>query len=262
MQKANKLIAIYINLESSQERKDFMESQLSNLQIPFLRFLAVNGKKLPKNISQINPEDFSKCHGREVRPGEIGCYLSHIGALNKFLESDAKFALILEDDALISEEANNLISKVIDEYQDGDWDFLKLQSRRKTKNIKIRKIDNKYSFAICFTRSTGATAYIVNRFGAKQMVDKLLPIETPYDHAFDRPFFLKIRVRAIYPYPVELIQEHAEISTIETSKPLKKKGFKKISALCWRAQSELSRVLWVASEVVRELLKNNKLTKS
>ena len=132
---------------------------------------------------------------------------------------------------MISEEANNLISKVIDEYQDGDWDFLKLQSRRKTKNIKIRKIDNKYSFAICFTRSTGATAYIVNRFGAKQMVDKLLPIETPYDHAFDRPFFLKIRVRAIYPYPVELIQEHAEISTIETSKPLKKKGFSLVESI-------------------------------
>lgn len=252
MKKAN-LIAIYINLESSEGRRAFMENQLSKLNIPFNRFSAINGSKLPKNISQINPKDFSRFHGREVRVGEIGCYLSHIGALKQFLESNAKFGLILEDDALISEEARNIIQKIINNYKEGDWDFLKLQSRRNTKVIKTHKIDKKYSLAISFTRSTGATAYIVNRFAAKQMIEKLFPIETPYDHAFDRPLFLNIRVRAVFPYPIKLVKEHSNCSTIETSKAIKRRGFKKLNALFWRAKSEITRITWAVSEVAKDI---------
>ncbi len=40
--------------------------------------------------------------GREIplTPGELGCTLSHLQALQLFLDTDDQYALILEDDAI------------------------------------------------------------------------------------------------------------------------------------------------------------------
>ena len=39
-----------------------------------------------------------KALGRELSGGEIGCYKSHITALQKFLETDAEYGMVFEDD--------------------------------------------------------------------------------------------------------------------------------------------------------------------
>ncbi|WP_366525747.1 glycosyltransferase family 25 protein, partial [Planktotalea sp.] len=43
--------------------------------------------------------------GRDVNGGEIGCYFSHIRALENFLETGAPYGFVLEDDMLPNEHA-------------------------------------------------------------------------------------------------------------------------------------------------------------
>ena len=44
---------------------------------------------------------------------EVGCYLSHLRALKAFLDSDAAFGIILEDDAGLSTGYLDLIQRLL-----------------------------------------------------------------------------------------------------------------------------------------------------
>ncbi len=45
-----------------------------------------------------------KGRSKPLTPGELGCTLSHLEAMNQFLETDDDYALVFEDDALIPED--------------------------------------------------------------------------------------------------------------------------------------------------------------
>ena len=236
------VLALYINLDRSDVRRAHMEEQLTALGFPFERFAALDGSTLETGPAEIDPDHFAKCHGRLVRPGEIGCYLSHIRALERFLQSEADYGLIFEDDAEISPDLREILDEVVQRDKLQDWDFLKLQTRRNTFQTLCQPIKDDYSLGICYSRSTGATAYMVTRQGAQKMVERLLPMETPWDHAFDRPHFLGLRFKIVYPYPVTCARLGS--STIETSKPIKLSGLSKLPALWWRSKSEIGRLVW------------------
>ena len=42
--------------------------------------------------------------GRSIQKGEVGCFLSHKKALEKFLTTEAKYAVVFEDDAVPNDE--------------------------------------------------------------------------------------------------------------------------------------------------------------
>jgi len=44
-------------------------------------------------------------NNRDLTRGELGCFLSHLAALNEFLDGTNDFLLVLEDDVLVTSEA-------------------------------------------------------------------------------------------------------------------------------------------------------------
>jgi len=60
---------------------------------------------------------------RELTAGEVGCYLSHLGAWRTLLERNLKTALICEDDVLWRIDANAIIDRFMAEVP-CDWDIL------------------------------------------------------------------------------------------------------------------------------------------
>jgi len=97
-----------INLDRSFERLELMSSQLSSQKIDLERISAIDGM----NININDEADDAACRsemGRSIQPGEVGCFLSHIKALQTFISSNSDFAVILEDDAIISSEFSNRI---------------------------------------------------------------------------------------------------------------------------------------------------------
>lgn len=236
------LLVLYINLDRSPDRREHMEAVLSDLGLPYERVAGIEGAKMKPDPVIIDPDDYARCHGRKVRPGEIGCYVSHIKAMERFLETRADYGLIMEDDAQPMPELRILLEQILQNQNLQKWDFLKLQSRRKEGHWLCEPITDVHSLGIYFTRSTGATAYIVNRKAAQSMIEKLLPMQVPWDHAFDRPDYLGLTFRMVYPHPVTFVG--IGDSTIETSRPDKLTGLAKLPAVKWRIRSELGRFLW------------------
>lgn len=230
-----------------------MEKVLGGLGFPYERVVGLEGSTMAPDVSVIDPAHYARCHGRKVRPGEIGCYVSHIRALEQFLLSGADYGVIMEDDAKPLPGLRPLLERVLADETLQNWDFLKLQSRRKERHWLCESVSDDQSFGIYYTRSTGATAYMVNRKAAQAMIDKLLPMEVPWDHAFDRPGYLGLTFRMVYPAPVAI----AGIgdSTIETSRPDKLFGLAKVPAVIWRVRSELGRFLWACKAYLAYRLK-------
>jgi glycosyl transferase, family 25 len=98
-----KFITLVINLDSSPERMSHMSTELARVGLPFIREQAVVGVNLSKEHPDFSQWSHRYLHGRLWSPREFGCYLSHIKCLQKFLELNAEYVLILEDDVLIGD---------------------------------------------------------------------------------------------------------------------------------------------------------------
>ena len=92
---------VYINLDRSTARRERMEAQLAalNLQTCYARFAAVDGAAVHRP-------------GSAVRPGELGAFLSHMGALET-ARATRRAVHILEDDALLSPHVAPVIQDAI-----------------------------------------------------------------------------------------------------------------------------------------------------
>jgi GR25 family glycosyltransferase involved in LPS biosynthesis len=85
---------LWINRDSDLDRRRRMESQQSEYGLEAHRIAAVDGRSTER-VSQYVRGDPPSC----MTASEVACTLSHLLAIDKFLESDdADFAVICEDD--------------------------------------------------------------------------------------------------------------------------------------------------------------------
>lgn len=88
-----------INLDRSPERWERIARALAAEGLSPERVAGVDGRRLdPATLA-----DDAACRremGRSLQPGEIGCVLGHRRALEAFLDTDAAFGVVLEDDAV------------------------------------------------------------------------------------------------------------------------------------------------------------------
>lgn len=127
---------VYINLESREDRRENIESQLKELEI-------------------LNYERFNAI----ATPGFgiLGCGLSHLSVIKIAKERKYKNILILEDDVLFvlsRKEIDLLLNSFFDSKIDYDVLFLSY--------IIYKSEDTKYHFIKRGLHTTTATAYIVN----------------------------------------------------------------------------------------------------
>ena len=81
-----------ISLPQSIDRRNILKK---TIKYNFKFFDAIDGKNIPNNIKQKYNIDYLK-----LRPGEIGCFISHLLLWEK-IKNNNKSVLILEDDANI-----------------------------------------------------------------------------------------------------------------------------------------------------------------
>lgn len=106
-----------INLERSKNRLKNIDTNLKKFGIKYIKFNAVDGKKL--TTEEIDKVTTIPCRYLLCNRSIVGCAMSHIGVWKMISESNDKWHLILEDDAVFTDETikflNNLSkSPVID----------------------------------------------------------------------------------------------------------------------------------------------------
>ncbi len=236
----NDFLILVINLDRAPNRLEKISLQLNRLGLAWERVSAADGKNL--NIHDENLLDtksFGARHGKTPLPGELGCYLSHVWAFERFLKSDFKFALVLEDDVLLRDELPAVLDKL--KTREDAWDMVKLSGVHSGTPVSVAQLTPLHQLTVMLSRCTGSSAYAVNRHAAKIYAQGLLPMKLPYDHEFDRAWYWHLKVRMVVPHPCG--HDDQEISMINTSQTVKVKFHwtRRLSAYRWRLGNELNR---------------------
>lgn len=196
----NSLHVYIVNLQRATERWKNVSARVDPLGFAYTRIEAVDGRLIALPIPEFDQTGHRLLTGRRPIPPEIGCYLSHIRAVDAFLASEHTHALILEDDAEFRPDAAHAITSALG-FADR-WDICRLSSVNSDRVAPVRALANGYSIGVNLTRSKGAAGYIVNRRAAKSIRQWLMPMRMAWDIAFDLEYLVGLRAMAVTPYPI------------------------------------------------------------
>jgi len=188
-----------INLDDAQHRWERVSCSVASIGIPLERVPAIRGADLPYPHPSVNHPLYLRLQGRSISPNETGCYLSHLLALQKFLDSGDRHGLILEDDALPTSGAREAMDQALS--FSAHWDMLRLSSVNSGKPIHCTPLNSQYHLSVFPTREKGAGAYMVNRHAAQRLLAKAKTIFLPWDHIFDIEWTMGFRTLAVTPWP-------------------------------------------------------------
>lgn len=193
-------ITLVINLDRATQRMAHMQAQLQSAGLDYRRVPGVDGSRLEHPHKDFSEWSYRYLHGRQWAPRELGCYLSHIKALQTFLASEARYALILEDDVRIDPGIRAVLQAAL--AHRAHWNMLRLSTVNSGRWWPVRRL-RAASLAVCLTREKGAGAYLVDRVAAQRMVKRLLPMRLAWDIAFDLEWMLGFKTLGVHPMPVE-----------------------------------------------------------
>ena len=209
-----------INLDRSTDRLLSAERHFNAIDLEFERVVAIDASKENLSSYSIDREVFQRTHGRaNIRAGEIGCYFSHLKALEVFINSGKEFGLILEDD--VKPESNLL--PVLDTLLcwSEDWDIVSLFHFHRGAPIVVRK-GSECSLAVHLAHISSSAAYLVNKKAAMSLLTHLATMRACVDHSLYNPSEHRLKLRSCLPMPITLAIEVSQ-STINTDsgkKPL------------------------------------------
>ncbi|WP_457938833.1 glycosyltransferase family 25 protein [Mesorhizobium sp. 10J20-29] len=229
-----------INLDRASERLAYMQRQLDALSLPYERVDAIDGSQLMRPVAGFDERGYQLLHGRKFNPGEVGCYLSHMQALRKFMDSGADHCLILEDDCLLPPDLSSSIEKAIAAAD--DWDILRLSTVSSGRKFAFRSIGGGCSLAISLTREKGSGAYVVSRRCAETFLRRLRPMRMAWDIAFDTEYLMGLRSVFLLPLPVNQVTDIATQIQVNHRK-YKLPRWRYLTVFPWRVWVEVNRVL-------------------
>lgn len=237
-----------INLDRDVERMASIRGNLEALGLPFERVPAVMGKDVPDWESLVDLPAYAWRNRMDrPRPGEVGCYLSHLKAMETFLRTDAPWCLILEDDVEVLASCPEILRSLAEK---DDWDLVKLFHFHAGMPVKKRALSAGHQLVAHLTRTTSSAAYVVNRRAAETLLRSMRPISEQVDHALDRPWETGLRTRGVRPMPVVLAPVAHTTSTIGyQDRPKRRPLGKAVKLFLSRAKKEISRFgygLWDA----------------
>ena len=243
------MITYLINLERADDRLVSAKEAFDSVGINFNLEVAIDGKDLSlphKNYSEIK---YNLLHGKKTNFGELGCYFSHLNVLKKFLNTEEDWALVCEDDIEFHEEIVEIINNALS--SEINFDFLRLSggsNRNKEIGlpIKLKKIYKEFFLSLNFGFKSGTGCYLINRFAAKNIVEKINSMSLPIDHAMDRDWILNHRSLTISPAPVYLKEElHLGNSYIQAKSEYKFPFYKRYWIMApYRLINELLRLIY------------------
>ncbi len=179
------MLTLVINLAGSEARLAAAAAQLDAAGIVWERLPAVDGRgRSPGDFPGYDAIASRRDWGRDLSGGEIGCYLSHVAALDRFLASDHRLALVLEDDFRLTPAAPGVLAAL--EAADaagalGNWALANLTRRpgKFFRPLPVPVPGGTLGRAEYFP--TWATALLWTRAGAAEFLAAHRTIRGPYD---------------------------------------------------------------------------------
>lgn len=168
-------------LKDESKRTNMIEQLESYPELDYEIFAAIEGRKLSsiQRAECISPK-FKERYGKIATLPAAGCSLSHYEIYKSIVEQGINYALILEDDAILSPGiySINKISRVLE--NDMPIAILLTPDFWYTTNSKRDQIDNNH-ILVELTDGYMTSGYLINQAGAKLLLDRLYPIQYTAD---------------------------------------------------------------------------------
>lgn len=172
-----------INLREDTVRREAIQKQLNRLGLEYTFFEAIRGSE---HIDSAMYDDLGarKLEGRSLRAGEIGCALSHAALYAEIVRLGLPMALILEDDAILSEALPSILT-VLESGVLAQGDLVSLSRCDAFIPWSARPITQGFRIADPFLVRYGSIAqtvgYVITREAAKAIELINIPVRFPAD---------------------------------------------------------------------------------
>ncbi|MEO8419652.1 MAG: glycosyltransferase family 25 protein [Hyphomicrobium sp.] len=185
----------YINRDRDQDRRAALEEHLRVASLPGERIAAVEGLAVPAEFRDMF-FDGAALHSR-LKPGEVGCYASHLKTMKIIVEQGLDYALILEDDAILPADFQTIIAQVLARLPQG-WDLVHICKDANRAVKPVADLDHGRRIVRYSRVPETTTAYLVSRSGARKF---LKPIKRywPVDTDFRQPWRFGLEIYGVDP---------------------------------------------------------------
>lgn len=182
-----KVVTYLINLDGSHERLKCATQQLESVNWSFERFSAVDGRgKALTEFVNYDDQGAQQILGRSLMNSELGCYLSHYTCAEKFLNTEADYLVVLEDDMQIDPDFKAKLGDLLeylDHHKELDWYLINIAAKKKKLSKDITQIED-MSLWHAFYFPIRGLGLIWSRRGAEAFIEAGRTITMPVDIFF------------------------------------------------------------------------------
>lgn len=215
LNRMGKLKFFAINLERNENKKEHIINECLRHGIDVEIIKAIDGSVLSDDYMKSVVFDYPNC---SLTKGEIGCALSHNFVYKKIIDENINLALIIEDDAILCDNINNIINEIdtIDNINT-DCVYLLNKVHAYVENKKLNSIN--YDFFRVYDADC-THGYVINNKAAKKLLSNNYPVifEADMWNLFNMWFGLKIY--CAFPHVIETNDEDKRSSDIEPERKL------------------------------------------
>jgi glycosyl transferase family 25 len=221
-------LVLLINLDRDTDRLAAARQRLLAEGLECERVSAVLGTNVPGALADQFRMSFAG-----MRPGEIGCYASHLVAAERFLDSGQECAVVLEDDIDCRPGAADVIASAIDHAPVG-WDFIGLCADSRRAMRRIANLSHGRALVRFSRYPWGTAGYLVSRTGALKMLAPR-PRMIPIDLQIRQPWTLGLDAYGVYPPVIGNAALPSTIDALDGGVPMRR---------AQKVPSSISGVLW------------------
>ena len=175
-----------INLEGSHDRLARSTAQLTTAGLEFQRLAAFDGRHMrPEDLPMYDIARAQRVFGRRLTGGEVGCFLSHLAAAQRFLISDAIYGLVIEDDVTVPAAAALTLQDllgVLAARPDPPWSVVNLGEPARRMFTALDPVATGHVLVRAHYFPVTTTALLWSRPGAEAFLRDAKAIEMPVDH--------------------------------------------------------------------------------
>jgi len=172
-----------INLARAPERRAKMEAQAKSLGVAFDFVEATDGKLLTnQDRARVDHSKRKRISPYPLSDNEVGCWLSHLRAMQTLINSGERMAAILEDDAALSPDFPRVLAAI--EKRTAPFDVIDLHRLYKKGEVFVRchPLLPGFDLGRIGYMQMHATGYVITRAGAQ----KFIAHAKSFAHAIDK----------------------------------------------------------------------------
>jgi glycosyl transferase family 25 len=207
---------LLLNLDRDTTRLKHMQQQLAQANISFTRQSGILGDGVPDDLRPFFYDD-TGCPKTTMKRGEIGCYASHLRALQHVASGAlGEAVLIMEDDLEIAPDLTDIIAKA-QRLTPVPWDIIRLSCPPRRAYVPITQLGTS-RFLVRYSKiPNSAGAYLVTPAGAQKFLQRGVRGLT-FDDDLRRPWFHHMETFGIVPPPVKAGVLKSTIDAIEAGR--------------------------------------------